>query len=335
MDYKLTVIMSNYNQASLIGGAIDSVLAQKTNFPFQLIITDDNSVKDDSVNVLKQYEKKYPDVIKVLYNKENGRYLKNILRAKSITKTPYFTLLDADDYWTDENYLQDAIDYLDANPDKVIYARNVQCVDENGKTWLFIPENIPNRDYTMVDYLKNDIVIPQTTGGVFRNVIFAKGIPDIMTNAIGTIHERSFEGDFDRFIMHLKYGGSHFENKVSGVYRVLSSGIWSRMNDFERNAIQAQTLIDYNEYFEHKHIEFFIKSAWKNIQTAIEYIKTPHENATFSTESQNAFFNALTECMRHADLLTTEKPQLKKLKDKIRLKIYKKLHKKLAGKGLI
>ena len=109
MDYKLTIIMSNYNQANLIGGAIDSVLAQKTNFPFQLIITDDNSVKDDSVNVLKQYEKKYPDIIKVLYNKENGRYLKNVLRAKAITKTPYFTLLDADDYWTDENYLQNAL----------------------------------------------------------------------------------------------------------------------------------------------------------------------------------------------------------------------------------
>ena len=130
MDYKLTVIMSNYNQASLIGGAIDSVLAQKTNFPFQLIITDDNSVKDDSVNVLKQYEKKYPDIIKVLYNKENGRYLKNVLRAKAITKTTYFTLLDADDYWTDENYLQNAVDYLDTHPDTAIYARNVECLDE-------------------------------------------------------------------------------------------------------------------------------------------------------------------------------------------------------------
>ena len=155
-----------------------------------------------------------------------------------------------------------------------------------------------------------------------------------MTNAIGTIHERSFEGDFDRFIMHLKYGGSHFENKVSGVYRVLSGGIWSRMNDFERNAIQAQTLIDYNEYFEHRYEEFFIKSAWKNIQTAIEYIKTPHENATFSTESQNAFFSALTICMQHSDLLLkSQKP--KKLKDKIMLPIYKYCHKKLKKHGVI
>lgn len=335
MDYKLTVIMSNYNQASLIGGAIDSVLAQKTNFPFQLIITDDNSVKDDSVNVLKQYEKKYPDIIKVLYNKENGRYLKNVLRAKAITKTPYFTLLDADDYWTDENYLQNAVDYLDTHPDTAIYARNVECLDESGKKWLFIPENTPDGDFTIDDYLNGSIVIPQTTGGVFRNIIFANGIPKIMSDAIGTIHERSFEGDFDRFVMHLKYGGAHFENKVSGVYRVLSSGIWSRMNTFERHVIQAQTLIDYNEYFEHMYEEFFIKSAWNALQVAMNFIKQPQQNAIFSTESQNAFFSALTECMRHADLLTTEKPQPKKLRDKIRLKIYKKLQKKLTSKGLI
>ncbi len=332
MDYKLTIIMSNYNQANLIGGAIDSVLMQKTNFPFQLIITDDNSTKDDSVKILKQYEKKYPDIIKVLYNKENGRYLKNVLRAKAITKTPYFTLLDADDYWTDENYLQNAVDYLDANPDKVIYARNVECLDESGKKWLFIPENTPDGDFTIDDYLNNHIVIPQTTGGVFRNVIFAHGIPKIMSDAIGTVHERSFEGDFDRFVMHLKYGGAHFENKVSGVYRVLSSGIWSRMNTFERHVIQAQTLIDYNEYFEHKYNDFFIKSAWGALNVAMDFIKQPQPNATFSVESQNAFFSALTECMKNTDLLV-QKPQ--KLKDKIRLKIYTKLQKKLTSKGLI
>lgn len=95
MDYKLTIIMSNYNQEQYIEKAIESVLAQKTNFDWQLIITDDNSVKDNSVEIIKKYAEKYPEKIVALLNKENGRYLKNVLRAKAITKTPYFTLLDA------------------------------------------------------------------------------------------------------------------------------------------------------------------------------------------------------------------------------------------------
>ena len=337
MDYKLTVIMACYNQADIIGGAIGSVLMQKTNFPFQLIITDDHSTKDDTVKVLKQYEKKYPDIIKVLYNKENGRYLKNVLRAKAITKTPYFTLLDPDDYWTDENYLQNAVDYLDAHPDMVIYARNVECVDESGKRWFFIPESAPDRDYTFEDYLKNNIAIPQTTGGVFRNVIFANGIPKIMSDAVGTIHERSFESDFDRFIMHIKYGGAHFENKVSGVYRVLSGGIWSRMNLFERLSNQAQTVIDYNEYYEHKYENFFIKSAWNALNVAMNFVKTVPPNITFAKDARESFFNALTECLKHADLLKQQqqRPKPKKLKDKIRFYLYTRFQKNLAKKGIV
>ena len=80
MSYKVTIIMSNYNQEKYISQAIESVLNQKTNFPFQLIITDDFSTKDNSIKIIKEFEKKEPNIIKVLYNKENGRYLKNILR---------------------------------------------------------------------------------------------------------------------------------------------------------------------------------------------------------------------------------------------------------------
>lgn len=53
MSYKVTIIMSNYNQEKYISQAIESVLNQKTNFPFQLIITDDFSTKDNSIIALK------------------------------------------------------------------------------------------------------------------------------------------------------------------------------------------------------------------------------------------------------------------------------------------
>ncbi len=48
-EYKLTVIISHYNQEEYIKQSVDSDLMQKTNFPFQLIITDDNSAKDNRV----------------------------------------------------------------------------------------------------------------------------------------------------------------------------------------------------------------------------------------------------------------------------------------------
>lgn len=60
--------MSNYNQAHFIRQAIDSVLSQKTTFPWQLIITDDNSTKDNSKDIILEYQKRYPDRILYIFS---------------------------------------------------------------------------------------------------------------------------------------------------------------------------------------------------------------------------------------------------------------------------
>lgn len=336
-QYKVTIIMSNYNQEKYIAQAVNSVINQKTNFPFQLIITDDFSTKDKSVEIIKKYEDKYPNIIKGIYNKENGKYLKNILRAKAITKTPYFCLLDSDDYWTDMNYLQSAVDFLDAHPDFVIYSRNVVCKTESNDEYLFIPNSITESDFAIEDYFYHRIPITQTTGSFFRNVIFANGIPEIMQNAVGTISERSFEGDFDRYIMHLKYGKAHYDPKPSGVYRILSEGIWSRLSNFEKNIIQAQCYLDYNDYYEWSYKEFFIKEAYANLNAAFSAALVIDDAKEIGSLYKEMFFNVLRVCSSEKKMLQAEKEILKEptLKYKILLKIYQILRKKLLKKGYI
>ncbi len=337
MDYKLTIIMSNYNQAHLIDRAIASVLDQKVDFKYQLIITDDYSDKDNSVEVITKYAKEYPDIIKPILAEENGKYLRNILRAKAITKTPYFTLLDADDYWTDENYLQDAMNFLEQHPDFVIYSRDITCIDEQGKTWSFCNTKIQEADYSLSDYLNDNIIISQTTGTVFKNVIFVNGIPKIIEKAIGTISERSFEGDFDRFIMHLKYGKAHFVNKPSGIYNILSTGIWSRLNDFEKNAIQAQAFLDYNEYFDYVYNDYFINKANDELKKCLFYLDNIFykKNGEISEEAQKKFFNAIKYCCDNKKLIKLKKDKKIKLKYRIIMMAYNYCKKKLFKKGLL
>ena len=338
MNYKLTVIMSNYNQAHLITQAIDSFLAQKTNFPVQLIITDDFSTKDNSVEIIKQYEKKYPDKIKALYNQENGRYLKNILRAKALTKTPYFTLLDADDYWTDENYLQKAVDFLDAHPDFTIYNTNVTALYEDGHAHPYVKTNKMSVDSSMEDFINGTIIFSQTTGMVFRNVIYINGIPQIVQNAIGTISERSFEGDVDRYFMHLKYGKAHFVNEISGIYRILSDGIWQRLNIFEKAAIQAQAFLDYDTYFDKKYHTFFMNKVWEEIKKCTLFLSetTSAKDLDLRQEAKEKFVHCLLACVNERDILNFQKTaKIKKIKYRIMKRIYDILKKKLQKKGLV
>lgn len=178
--------------------------------------------------------------------------------SEKITKSPYFCLLDADDYYTDSNFLQRAYDYLEKNKDYVIYYENVKCVFQDGAEKAFISEHASNNSYTINDYFDEKIPIVQTTGQFYRNVIFINGIPKIMEDAVGTEAERSFEGDFDRFIMHLKYGKARFNNLFCGVYRVHPSGIFSGLSKLQKLLCQFQCYYDYNRYFENKYLGWFV-----------------------------------------------------------------------------
>lgn len=336
-EYKITIIMSNYNQEKYIKQAIESVISQNTDFEWQLIITDDNSTKDNSIDIIKEYERLYPENIVALYNKENGKYLKNVLRAKSITKTEYFCLLDADYYWIDNNYLQDGVDWLDCHKDFTIYQRNVICKSEYGKDTLFIPKNIKESDYTLEDYFNNNIVITQTVGAIFRNVIFKNGIPTIMTNAVNTISERSFEGDTDRFIMHIKYGKAHYNPTPSGVYRLLPSGIWNNLSAFEQHIINAQCYLDYNEYYEYKYNSFFMNAAYREFLHCVELLsKLELSESAFANElDKKRFFNVLMQCLANKDILTNQINEcVPKLNRNIFRSVYNKLRKTFKYLGI-
>ena len=256
MEYDLTIIMSNYNQADLMKKALNSIFDQVVNFNYKVIITDDCSNKDNSIAVISEYVSKH-DNVEPIYSKENGGYLVNVLRAKRRTKTKYFCLLDADDFWTDKHFLQKAFDFLEKNPDYAIYESNVYVLpfdaDESNysKSRTFVSSKFKTGTYTKEMFVNNvPIPITQTTGMFFRNTIFCDGIPKIMEEAIGTQAERSFEGDWDRFVMHLKTGKAFYSADVVGVYRLTKGGIWSRLSPSEKSLLVARAYMDYCRFYQ-------------------------------------------------------------------------------------
>ncbi|TLD82029.1 glycosyltransferase [Helicobacter sp. MIT 05-5293] len=329
----ISIIMSNYNQGHFIRQAIDSVLSQKTTFPWQLIITDDNSTKDNSKDIIKEYQKQHPDRILCIFSDKNTGYLSNILRAKSIAKTTYFTLLDADDYWTDCDYLQKAVDYLNENLDVVAYTQNVLCIKENGDKFPFIGKKKESKKYNIEDYFTDRMPITQTTGQVFRNVIFQNAIPEIMLKSVGTIHERSFEGDVDRLIMHLKFGDIYFANEYSGVYRILSTGIWNKLSKAEAAMISAQAYIDYNEYFDYVYQHFFINKAYISLKESIQAIETSSmlDYASF----EEYLKSVVRECINKNTYIKPTQNEAMSKKYQFYFKLYNSLHRKLKRKGYV
>ena len=118
---KLLVSISclTYNHAPYIKQTIDGFLMQKTNFDFEILIHDDAS-NDGTAKIIQEYESKYPNLIKPIYQKENqwskgrkGSAVFNFPRAKG----KYIAMCEGDDYWTDPLKLQKQVDFLEENED--------------------------------------------------------------------------------------------------------------------------------------------------------------------------------------------------------------------------
>ena len=267
-QYELTIIISNYNQEKYLHETVDSVLSQEVSFPFKVIITDDYSCLDRSKDIIRDYAEKHKNIEPIFAN-ENGGYLTNILRA--ITKTDYICFLDADDYWTDSNFLQRAYDFLECHGEYSIYEANVNVISEEGnRNHPYISPKRKSGSYSKEMYLQyKNVPITQTTGMFLRNCIFANGIPDIMKNAVGTRSERSFEGDTGRFIMHLKHGLAYYDSSIVGVYRKTNNGIWTSLSEAKKKIITARFYQDYYQYYR-TNLDFFVNKAYRALQRYLE-----------------------------------------------------------------
>lgn len=118
-EIKVSIICNVYNHGPYVRDAMEGFVSQKTDFPFEVLVHDDAST-DDSAAIIREYEEKYPEIIKPIYQTEN-QYSKKVPIHKTFqnprVKGKYIALCEGDDYWTDPLKLQKQVDFLDAHPD--------------------------------------------------------------------------------------------------------------------------------------------------------------------------------------------------------------------------
>ena len=124
-----------YNHAPFIRQCLDSLLMQKTNFAFEVLIHDDCST-DGTAEIIREYEVKYPDIIKPIYEEEN-QYQQGKPSGSSIWNFPrargkYIAMCEGDDFWIDQFKLQKQVDILETNPDVAFVYTAFRTVDING-----------------------------------------------------------------------------------------------------------------------------------------------------------------------------------------------------------
>lgn len=231
----VSICTLTYNHGPYIAEAIDSFLMQETDFPFEVLISEDCST-DNTVSIIREYEKKYPTIVKPIYQQEN-QYSKQIKMNPTFNypraKGKYIALCEGDDYWTDPLKLQKQVDFLEEHDDYAISGHDAFIIDENGthqKDSKLL--DIEKKDFDGEDLILNKTWILTLSWLVRREAI--KNIPP----------EYSMVLNGDKFQISLigHFGKSKHHNDIKpAAYRMHSGGIWSLLTQKEKRDSQINT----------------------------------------------------------------------------------------------
>jgi glycosyltransferase involved in cell wall biosynthesis len=243
----VSVWMITYNQEKYIAEALDSVLMQKCDFDFEIVIGEDCST-DNTRNILLEYKKKYPDKINLLLHNKNIGMIANQNATFSACKGEYIAMLEGDDFWTDENKLQIQIDYMKKYPQSNISFHPIYTTEGCIKN----------------HYSENSMTFPTRTvivkGGYFistPSIMIKKEVisllPDFLNNAPAGDYYIQIFGSLD--------GGALYIPHIMATYRVKAEGSWSN------------TITD-------NHIKFdFMKRTLTTIKKVDAYLKYEFSDA--------------------------------------------------------
>jgi glycosyltransferase involved in cell wall biosynthesis len=266
---KLSVMLKAYNHELFIAQAIESAIAQQTSFPFEIVVGDDCST-DRTLEIVREYQTKYPSRIRVLAHERNLGMTRNTMALYAECRGEYVAWLDGDDYWTSPDKLQRQVDFLDANTDYAL------CFHD---TWMVKPDGSATRhvcDWHWSGGIEDMLFRGRGTSSscVYRKVL--NGFPAWF----GTLSY----SDWALQVLHAERGAAAWLPEIYGVYRdadaslkTVSSGAGCRLSHAE---IWAQRQVEVLEAL-NRHFNFRYAA-----QIAVELHKSGQAGASLRAVTQ-------------------------------------------------
>ena len=242
----LLILIPNYNSEKYIKKCLDSIISQKTQYKYKILINDDCST-DNCLEIIKEYELNYPETVIVFKNLENKNTLKtsNILYEK--INTQFFTVLDPDDYWIDELFIERGINFLLNNNEYYVYGENTKLL--NLDTNVITNMHNENIEIGGIDKNNYKYLIPHTSSTIFRG-----NFDDNILNKLENIHlkklekynlktimlEHIYEGDTFRNIYFSLKGKMYCNyNFYAGCYTLRNNSQWAMLDNILKNILNA------------------------------------------------------------------------------------------------
>ncbi|HAE43565.1 MAG TPA: hypothetical protein DCG34_11720 [Clostridiales bacterium] len=290
----VSVHMITYNHAPYIAQAIECVLAQQTDFPFELVIGEDCST-DGTREIVFDSAKKHPDIIRVITSDKNVGMKANSYRTTQACRGKYIAWCEGDDCWHRDNKLQLQAEYLEAHSDcGLVHSDHDRFFADTGKTiklFFCATHNVPPPDFNVFF----------GWGGIYNiltcTVMARKQYVDAITVDQFVYHDPQRIGgtDIPLFIEISMRSKTHYFNESLATYTVLRESASNTKSEkkkahFVKSNLETYLYLakKYNGKNEVKHFEHRLQRAnqwvafWdKNEKTALEL----KNNSQFSLKS--------------------------------------------------
>jgi glycosyltransferase involved in cell wall biosynthesis len=237
---KLSVMIITYNHERFIAQALESVLAQRVNFDYEIVIGEDSST-DGTRAIVMDFHRRYPERIFPQLRNRNLGAMQNLRETLGACRGQYLALLEGDDYWTNDQKLHKQVDFLDAHPDCALCCHRVRFLDEQSMETYPGVEVFPSfraGSYSIEDLLKGNFVMTCST--VLRR--------DLIGPIPGWFSKMKL-GDWPLFAFVARHGSIELMDEIMADYRVHAGGIWTAMPQASRVKAGIQMLKALDRHF--------------------------------------------------------------------------------------
>lgn len=210
---KLSVVSITYNQQDYVREALDSFVAQKTDFPVECIVSDDAST-DATPKIIQEYADRHPELFRPILRTENVGIHANLTDALSATRGEYVALCEGDDFWTDPLKLSKQVDFLSRHPQVSVCFHPVVVRWEDGRDDDSEFPPVSSREDLSVSALISQNFI-QTNSVVYRRLPHYRSIPAEIMPLDWFLH-----------VLHATHGEIAMMPETMAVYRRHPQGIW-------------------------------------------------------------------------------------------------------------
>lgn len=239
-EIKLSVVVIFYNQEQYVRQTMESILAQKTDFNYEILMGDDKS-SDKTPEILKEYENKYPDKCRFfeLPKEEDKKFeilerqTDNRIYLIPFTRGEYINFIDGDDFFTGTDKFKRQVEALDNHPEcNACFHRFSYYWDKDGTETLFgdlgnEEKIIPYEKYWRRYYI-------HSAAFIYRN---------IYVNNVKELKGKIFDDNIIT-LWHLQMKDIYYipENWFS--YRQLENSTWNKITDIDRELINIKACED-------------------------------------------------------------------------------------------